>query len=48
MSSEKAIVLEGTIMMVLPGTMFRVALADERMVLTSISGKMRKRLSPLI
>jgi translation initiation factor IF-1 len=42
-NSEKAIVLEGTIMMVLPGTMFRVALANERMVLAHISGKMRKR-----
>jgi hypothetical protein len=30
-------------MMVLPGTMFRVALANERMVLAHISGKMRKR-----
>ena len=28
MNSEKAIELEGTIMMVLPGTMFRVALAN--------------------
>jgi translation initiation factor IF-1 len=43
MNSEKAIVLEGTIMMVLPGTMFRVALTNERMVLAHISGKMRKR-----
>ena len=43
MNSEKAIVLEGTIMMVLPGTMFRVALANEHMVLAHISGKMRKR-----
>jgi translation initiation factor IF-1 len=42
-NSEKAIELEGTIMMVLPGTMFRVALANERMVLAHISGKMRKR-----
>jgi translation initiation factor IF-1 len=30
-------------MMVLPGTMFRVALANERIVLAHISGKMRKR-----
>jgi translation initiation factor IF-1 len=42
MNSEKAIQLEGTIMMVLPGTMFRVALANDRMVLAHISGKMRK------
>jgi translation initiation factor IF-1 len=42
-NSEKAIVLEGTIMMVLPGTMFRVALANDHLVLAHISGKMRKR-----
>jgi translation initiation factor IF-1 len=42
-NSEKAIVLEGTIMMVLPGTMFRVALANDHLVLAHISGRMRKR-----
>ena len=41
--SEKAITVEGIIMMVLPGTMFRVALANDRLVLAHISGKMRKR-----
>jgi translation initiation factor IF-1 len=40
---EKAIQLEGTIMSVLPGTMFRVALANDHLVLAHISGKMRKR-----
>jgi len=40
---EAAIQLEGTIMAVLPGTMFRVALANEHLVLAHISGKMRKR-----
>lgn len=40
---EKAIELEGTIMTVLPGTMFRVALANNHLVLAHISGKMRKR-----
>lgn len=40
---EKAIAVEGTIMSVLPGTMFRVALANEHLVLAHISGKMRKR-----
>ena len=30
-------------MTVLPGTMFRVALANQHMVLAHISGKMRKR-----
>jgi len=40
---EKAIQLEGTILTVLPGTMFRVALANNHLVLAHISGKMRKR-----
>jgi translation initiation factor IF-1 len=43
MSSEKAIEVEGTILTVLPGTMFRVALANQHQVLAHISGKMRKR-----
>jgi translation initiation factor IF-1 len=43
MNLEKAIELEGTIMSVLPGTMFRVALANENPLLAHISGKMRKR-----
>ena len=41
MNSEKAIELEGTIRTVLPGTMFRVALANDHLVLAHISGKMR-------
>ncbi len=43
MNATKAITLEGTIMSVLPGTMFRVALANDHLVLAHISGKMRKR-----
>jgi len=43
MQTEKALELEGTIMAVLPGTMFRVALANQHLVLAHISGKMRKR-----
>jgi len=43
MGLEKAIEVEGTILSVLPVTMFRVALANERLVLAHISGKMRKR-----
>ena len=43
LKSEKAIELEGIIMSVLPGTMFRVALANQHLVLAHISGKMRKR-----
>ena len=42
-NSEKSITIEGTIMTVLPGTMFRVALANDHLVLAHISGKMRKR-----
>jgi translation initiation factor IF-1 len=42
-NSEQAIEVEGTIMTVLPGTMFRVALANNHLVLAHISGKMRKR-----
>jgi translation initiation factor IF-1 len=43
MGLEKAIEVEGTILSVLPGTIFRVALANEHLVLAHISGKMRKR-----
>jgi translation initiation factor IF-1 len=41
--SEQAIEVEGTIKVVLPGTMFRVALDNNNHeVLAHISGKMRK------
>ena len=40
---EEHIELEGTILTVLPGTMFRVELANKHQVLAHISGKMRKR-----
>jgi translation initiation factor IF-1 len=40
---KKAIEIERIITSVLPGTMFRVALANEHNVLAHISGKMRKR-----
>ena len=40
---KKAIEIEGVITSVLPGAMFRVALANEHNVLAHISGKMRKR-----
>jgi translation initiation factor IF-1 len=43
MDTDKAIDLEGVIMAVLPGTMFRVALQNQHLVLAHISGKMRKR-----
>ena len=43
MDTAKAIELEGTITMVLTGTTFSFALANEHLVLAHISGKMRKR-----
>ena len=39
---EESIELTGTVTQVLPGTMFRVALANGHEVLAHISGKMRK------
>ena len=43
MALEKALQLEGLITSVLAGTMFRVRLANDHVVLAHISGKMRKR-----
>lgn len=40
---KKAIELEGMVLAVLAGTMFRVKLSNEHVVLAHISGKMRKR-----
>ena len=42
-TSEKHIEIEGRIVDVLPGTMFRVELPNTQVVLAHISGKMRKR-----
>ena len=41
--TEKSLQLEGLITSVLAGTMFRVRLANNHVVLAHISGKMRKR-----
>ena len=41
--AEQAIETEGKITAVLAGTMFRVQLANDHLVLAHISGKMRKR-----
>lgn len=41
--AEQTIETEGKIMLVLAGTMFRVALDNKHEVLAHISGKMRKR-----
>ncbi len=42
-SSEKNIEIEGKIVSVLAGTMFRVEIPNGSLVLAHISGKMRKR-----
>ena len=43
MPDEAELTTEGTIVAVLPGTMFRVELDNRHQVLAHISGKMRKR-----
>ena len=40
---EEHIEVEGRVMTVLPGTMFRVELDNKHLVLATICGKMRKR-----
>jgi translation initiation factor IF-1 len=40
--------VEGTIVQVLAGTMFKVELANKHVVLAHISGKMRKRFIKLV
>src|SRR5438067_11543662 len=47
MNATKAITLEGTIMSVLPGTMFRFALPNVHLFFALFPGKMRKRFIPL-
>ncbi len=42
-TKEEHIEVEGVVTLVLPGTMFRVELANKHMVLATICGKMRKR-----
>lgn len=42
MSDGKAIEVEGKVVAVLPGTMFKVELANNHTVLAHISGKLRK------
>jgi translation initiation factor IF-1 len=43
MGSDDTIELEGRVVTILPGTMFRVELENKHQVLAHISGKMRKR-----
>lgn len=47
-SKEDCVRLVGTIHTVLPGTMFRVELENNHLVLAHISGKMRKRFIRLV
>jgi translation initiation factor IF-1 len=42
MEKEKAIEVEGTVVETLPNAMFRVKLQNDHVILTHISGKMRK------
>ncbi len=42
MANDDAIVAQGVVTEVLPGTMFRVRLTNNHVVLAHISGKMRK------
>lgn len=42
MSKEELIEFEGTVMEVLPNSMFRVKLENEHLILAHTSGKMRK------
>lgn len=42
MADDKSIEVEGKIIAVLPGTMFKVQLANGHVVLAHISGKLRK------
>ena len=42
MASEKNQVFEGEVREALPNTMFRVALADGRMILATLTGRMRR------
>ena len=42
MAKEESIPANGVVVEVLPGTMFRVKLANDKVVLAHIGGKMRK------
>jgi translation initiation factor IF-1 len=43
MPTDAPIVTEGKVVSVLPGTVFRVVVANRHLVLAHLSGKMRKR-----
>ncbi|MEI6033195.1 MAG: translation initiation factor IF-1 [Verrucomicrobiae bacterium] len=43
MAKDECVISKGVVVDVLPGTMFRVKLPNEHVVLAHISGKMRKK-----
>ena len=43
MKKEETVQIDGVVTEALPNTMFRVDLVDERKVLTTLKGKMRRR-----
>ncbi len=43
MAKEKTVKINGVVTEALPNTMFKVELEDERTVLTTLKGKMRRR-----
>ncbi|RLC30387.1 translation initiation factor IF-1 [Candidatus Woesebacteria bacterium] len=43
MTKEKTVKISGVVTEALPNTMFKVELDDERTVLTTLKGKMRRR-----
>jgi len=43
MAKEKTVKIDGIVTEALPNTMFRVELVDERKILTTLKGKMRRR-----
>jgi len=43
MTKEETVQIDGVVTEALPNTMFRVDLVDERKVLTTLKGKMRRR-----
>jgi translation initiation factor IF-1 len=47
MASGDVIAVEGTVIDVLPNTMFRVELVNKHVVLAHVSGKMRRHFIPL-
>lgn len=42
MKDEKNTIIEGTVTQLLPNTMFRVEAADQKLILATLRGKMRK------